>query len=182
MTGLTQGYAEAVMCSQAGTALSDNATAAVLNPEKGSLYIPPNWWDVNKGVHLWARGIVSSPSSGTATITLGASADTTQGTLGSLIWTNATAITPANSSSNWFWELELGIICSAVSGGTATVVGLGMISWPTSASANSVYSAGSTTGVSLNIATPYFLDVYGKWGTAVASNTLTLEHVLWIPN
>lgn len=183
MTGLTQGYAEAVCCSQAGTALSDTATAAAINPEQGSLYIPPNWWNVGKGVHLHARGIVSSPSSSTSTLVMGACADSVQGTVGTLLAANGTAITPVSSASSWFWELELEVICQSVTGGNAAIVGMGELTLPASATqAQAPYIIGSTSPVNLAIATPWFLDVYAKWSSAVSGDTLTCQSVFWIPN
>jgi hypothetical protein len=183
MTGLTQGYAEVVACSQAGASLSDSATALVLNTEQGSCYIPPNWWAQNKGVHLHARGIITTPSSGTSTLQLGATADVAQGTLGALLFINGTAVTPISSAVAWFYELELELICQSVSGGNAAVVGMGELTLPATATQmQAPYAIGSTTPVNLVISTPYFLEVYGKWTTAVASCTLVNETVFWIPN
>jgi hypothetical protein len=181
MTGLTVGYAESIMCTQTGTALSDTATAAILNTEQGSLWIPQNWWSQNKGVHVWARGIITTPSSGTATLTMGCSSDTTQGTVGSLLWTNATAITPTSSASSWQWELEMELICQSVSGANAVVVGMGQLCIPSSATQVAApYIVGSTTGVNLPIATGSYIEVYGKWTTAVSGDTLTLQAVAWL--
>lgn len=181
MTGLTRGYAEVVACSQAGSALADTSTAAILNTEQGSLYIPPNWWTLNSAIHLHARGIIGTPSSATATLTVGIAADTTQGTASANLFTNASAITPVSSASSWFWELEMELICQSVSGANAAIVGMGELTLPASATQmQAPYAIGSVTPVNLAIATPVYLDVYGHWTTAVASDTITLETVFWI--
>lgn len=182
MTGLTLGYGEARSCAVAGTALSNIATAAAINTEQGSLFIPQNWWQQNSGIHLHARGIISTPVSATATLTMGIASDTVQGTVASMPkFTNASAITPVSSAANWFWELEMELICASVSGGNAAVVGMGELTLPASATQmQAPYAVGSVTPVNLAIATPAFLDVYAAWTTAVSGDTLTLETVFWI--
>jgi hypothetical protein len=181
MTGLTTGYAEALSCSVAGSALSDTATAAAINTAQGAFWIPVNWWGQNKGIHLHSRGIISTPSSSTATLTMGICSDSTQGTVGTPKWTNASAITPVSSASNWFWELEMELICSSVSGANAVVVGMGELTLPASATQmQAPYAVGSTTGVNVPISTGAFLEVYAAWTTAVSGDTLTCETVAWI--
>jgi hypothetical protein len=182
MSGLTpSNYAEVVACAQAGTALNDTATAAAINTSKGALWIPQNWWDVDRGVHLHARGIISTPASATATLTMGVCSDPTQGTVGTPLWTNATAITPVSSAANWFWELEMELIGQSLSGVNCVVVGMGELTLPASATQQvAPYTVGGTTGVNVPTAVGAFLEVYAKWTTAVVSDTLTCETVFWI--
>jgi hypothetical protein len=181
MTNVGKGYAESICCATAGTAVSDTATAGVLNTAKGALYLPPEWWETNQGLHVFARGIVSTPSSGTATLTMGVSADTTQGTLGALLWTNGTAITPVSSAASWLWELEMDIIGQSDSGLNIATLGMGELTLPASATQGQApYIVGSTTAVNLVAGTGYFLEIYAKWGTAVSGDTITGEMVNWI--
>jgi hypothetical protein len=183
MTNVGKGYSECYMCATAGTALSDTATAGILSTAKGALYLGPEWLEVNQGAHLHARGIISTPATATATLKVGVSADTTQGTIpGSpLLWVPASVITPVSSASNWFWELEMELIVQSVSGLNAAIEGMGELTLPASASQmQAPYAVGSTTPVNVPIGQGTYFEVYAVWTTAVASDTITCETVCWI--
>ena len=169
-------------CAVAGTAISDTATGNVLNTADGAAYLPIGFFNgqLYRTVNLRASGIYSTPSSGTATIKLGATFNTAQGTIGSLFITSG-AITPASSMSSALWDLDLEITASTYTetsgSGTVNVMGIGTLTLhnSTTTTAGAVYGIGGTSLVDLVTYTGYFLEVYGIWGSAVSGNTMTGE-------
>lgn len=169
-------------CAVAGTQISNNATAGVLNSADGAAYLPIGFFrgQQYRTVLLRASGIYSTPASAPATMQIGACFNTAQGTIGSLNILSG-AITPAVSMSSALWLLDLEITVSTLTetsgSGTANVMGTGTLTLhnSTTTTAGNVYGAGGTSLVNLVTYTGYYLEVYAKFGSAVSGSTVTGE-------
>jgi hypothetical protein len=169
-------------CAVAGTAISNSATAGVLNSADGAAYLPIGFFNgqLYRTVNIRASGIYSSPASAPATMQLGVTLNTSQGSIGSLTILSG-AITPTVSMSSALWDLDLEITASTYTetsgSGTVNVMGIGTLALhnSTTTTAGAVYGIGGTSLVSAVTYTGYFLEVYGKFGSAVSGSTVTGE-------
>lgn len=166
----------------AGTPISNNATAGVLNPADGAAYLPIGFWNgqLYRTIKLRASGIYSSPASAPATMQLGLTFNTTEGTIATLTILSA-AITPAVSMTNAIWDLDMEVTASTYTetagAGTVNVMGIGwlMLHSSSAGAAGAVYPVGGTTLVSVSTFVGYFVETYGKFGTAVAGSSMQGE-------
>jgi hypothetical protein len=156
------------------TLLSTASTATSSEPCR----IPFSFWDPAKAggqaFRVTARGYFST--TGTPTLTLAAALDTTQGTFGTALAATGAFTTPSGASGAEFHlcfecsTLGLGTSGSLSVGGTAAV-GAAANAATTAAA---VYMVGTSAGVAVNTTVDNYLEIWGTWGAASASNTLTL--------
>ena len=178
-------------CAVAGTAISNSATAGVLNTTDGAAYLPVSFFKGNlyRAVRVYATGIYSSPASGPATMQIGVTLDAAQGTTGALTFLSG-AVTPVINAANWPWELDCTLIVSTITetsgAGTANIMGTGHLilhgaayAGAQSLATNTVQAwtvpVGATGLVSQSTVAGVFCEVYGKFGTAVSGSTMQLE-------
>jgi hypothetical protein len=165
----------------AGSALTNSTTATCISPRGNTTplpYLPPGFfpaaYGANRKLKVIARGIVSSAASSPGTLTLAvylASTDT--GTLGTSLVASG-AFTPAVSLSSAIWELDVTVTCGAP-GPTPNLYGMGKLEVNPTASAGAGYGCGSTSAVTaLSTEAAYYVQVAATWGTASASNTITM--------
>lgn len=133
---------------------------------------------VGRALRVVARGTFGT--TGTPTLTIACSADTTQGTQGVTLAATG-ALTAPSSITNGNWELEFGVDFNSLgaTGGTWStsidavgkfVLGAGNNAATAAATAYMVGSATSITTLLYN--TSYFIELYATWGTSSASNTI----------
>jgi len=184
MSNLTNTYTEVINgIPIAGTALNDTATGAVISTAAQAAILPINFFNqyaVNKTLQWTGYGIVSTPSSGPATLQFIVYADTTIGTANIALATQ-TAFTPAVSLASNIFEVNGWSTVQSYSGTSAEVVSFGVVTLGgASGAAGSSYTFGSATPVAVTTAlsTEYAIELYAKWGSAVSGCTLTCEQ--WI--
>ena len=170
-----------------GTALANSTSVAVISPAEGAGYCPANFWlptyGASKGLLVKAHGVLSTTS--TPNLTLAVVANTTQntgpanltaGTSGVLATTGAVA--QATTVTNVPWDLEVLISCVTTgSGGTFLAEGIVRV-YTASTTIQSMRISSSTanpnTSATLSTQSAYYIEVAALWGTASASNTITL--------
>lgn len=146
---------------------------------------------VSKNLRAVARGTISTAASAPGTLTLGFQLDPTQNSSTSALTLAATgALTPAVSLASAKWELEFDITISAFgvtsAAYSATLQTGGQLTFGpgnNAATAAAVtYMVGADniamSGSALNPATPAWLELWGTWGTASASNIITCTQFL----
>jgi hypothetical protein len=169
----------------AETALNDEAT---MGPQ---VYLPAGFWlptrtAIGRGIHIVARGIVSSTATPTYTFTvrLGASEAATTGP----IILGSAALTTASGISAVPWKLEGDVILEGVgtTTGTATVRGIGYINtigYGAAAPTLTGYvvwggAASPGTVATVPIKAQNFITVNVACSASSASNTITLQQLL----
>jgi hypothetical protein len=161
--------------SAVGSAYASSTSATAVSPASGAGYTPANFWlptyGIAKSLLVKAYGVVST--TGTPNLTMGVSANTTQGTYnsGGILGTTG-AVAQASSITNVPWELEAIITC-ATTGGSGTFLADGKFSvagstWERLSSS----SANPNTAVYLSTQAAYYIELFATWGTSSASNTL----------
>lgn len=172
----------------AGTPLTNTTTQTVISPRgntTGLPYLKPAFWDTtygtNKALRVVTRGVISTAASTPGTLTLGvyfASSDTA--TVGSSTGMVTGAFTPATSLANAIWEFEATLVCTAP-GPVPNMFSMGQLSInPTTASGLSYGVGGTTATTTLSTQNPYYIQFVATWGTASASNSITMyETEIW---
>lgn len=188
MSFLTGTNVELIYASQAvGTALATFTTEARMNDDTGmgvQAHLPPDFWLPNagsegRGLHIVARGILSTTASPTFTWTvrLGASGTSAPIVLGTA------ALTAGATVTNQPWELEGDIIMTSIgtTAGTSTVRGTGQIR---SSGLASPFMAGAFGGAAspgtvatVNTQITNFVNVNAACGTSNAANTIQLQQL-----
>ena len=182
MSWTTGTQTEALAANTAvGSAQNTFTSARAVGPASGAGYLPANFFlpsnGAGKALLVKAYGVLST--TGTPTLALGVSLNTTQGTYNSGGVLAVTAATTMGSSvTNVPWELEVLATCvSTGASGTFLAYGFWKM-YPTSSTITSVVCASSTanpnTAVSISTESAYYAEISAAWGTSSASNTLTV--------
>jgi hypothetical protein len=121
----------------AGTAKNTFTSEVQINDTAGmgvQAHLPPDFWTptpgaVGRGIHIVARGVLSTFTSGTYTISIRAG---TAGSTTSAIILGTGALTMTASQTNIIWELEGDVILTAIgaAGTNSTVRGIGQMRCP----------------------------------------------------
>lgn len=189
MSWTTGTQTEALSANTAvGTSFNTFTSAQYIGPSAtAAAYLPANFYlpsyGVGKTLLVKAFGVLGTTS--TPNLTIGVSANTTQGTYNS---SGVLATTAANAMSsgvsNVPWELDVLITCvSTGSGGTFLSDGMFKVyNAITSATAWGAYRCSSSTAnpntaYSLSTETAYYLEVFATWGTSSASNLIQVYNV-----
>jgi hypothetical protein len=181
MSWTTGTQTEALSVSAAnGSALANSTTPTLISPAGASAYLPANFflptYGTAKGLLVKAFGVLSTTS--TPNLTLEVLANTTQGTRNSsgILATTGT-LAQGSAVSNVPWELEVLISCSATgSSGTFLAEGMWKI-YNTATTINtarcSSSAANPNTALTLSTQSAYYLELFGTWGSASSSDTIT---------
>lgn len=185
MSWTTGRQSEALSASTAvGSAYNTSTTPTSISPATGAAYLPANFFLPSYGpgvsVLLKAYGVVSTTS--TPNLTVGVTANTTQGTYnGSGILATTGAVAQASSITNVLWDLELLITC-VTAGAAGTFLAMGRLNIQTATTALqgircSSSAANPNTTATLSTQSAYYLEVFATWGTNSASNTITVDQI-----
>jgi hypothetical protein len=161
--------------SAVGSALASSTTATAVSPASGAGYTPANFWlptyGISKSLYVKAFGVLST--TGTPNLTVGVSANTTQGTYNSSgILATTGAVAQASSVTNVPWELDCVLTC-VTTGGSGTFLADGKFSvagstWERLSSS----TANPNTAATLSTQAAYYIELFATWGTSSASNSL----------
>lgn len=162
-----------------GTAYNTSTTATSVSPASGAGYCPANFFLPSYGqakrLLVKASGVLGTTS--TPNLTLGVSANITQGTYNSsgILVTSGT-VAQASSVTNVPWELAVEISCAAP-GSSGTFLGFGMVKVYTAGTAIQAFriassAANPNTAATLSTQAAYYIELFATWGTSNASNTL----------
>lgn len=147
-----------------GTCANTVSETSISSTGIGTLVIPANFFVAGKTIKFSARGFYST--SGTPTLNLkfkfGSSVVVTTGTI--------TAI--AGSSSGFEFE---GMITCRTTGGSGTVIGQGKAALLTSSASQNLPCV-STATTTVNTTSNQTVTATAQWGTASASNTISLTN------
>lgn len=168
--------------SAVGSAYSTSTSATSVSPATGAGYTPANFWlpsyGVSKSVLVKAFGVLSTTS--TPNLTIGVSANTTQGTYNSSgILATTGAVAMSSGVSNVPWELDV-LISNVTTGASGTFLAGGMLkifNAVTTATAWGAYrctssAANPNTAATLSTQSAYYIELFATWGTNSSSNTL----------
>lgn len=165
----------------AGSALTNTTTATCISPRGNTTplpYLQPAFfhpsYGANKKLRVVARGIISTAASSPGTLTLAVYFATTDtATLGTSVAATG-ALTPPTSLSSAIWEFDATITCGAP-GPVPNLYAMGRFSILPTAAAGSDYGVGGTSAVtSLSTEAAYYLQLAATWGSASASNSITM--------
>lgn len=173
---------EALGVNSANAAAYANLSVATqCSPATGAGYTPANFWlpsyGISKSLLVKAFGVLST--TGTPNLTLGVSANTTQGTYNSSgILATTGAVAQASSVTNVPWELEV-LISNVTTGGSGTFLAGGMVKVYTASTTIqsmriSSSAANPNTAATLSTQSAYYIELFATWSAASASNTLTV--------
>ena len=182
MSWTTGTQAEAIGSNSAvGSAYASSTTATAVSPATGAGYSPANFWLLPYGVgkRLWVKAFGVLGTTSTPNLTVGVTANTTQGTYNSSAIVATSAVTAqASSVTNVPWELDVMITC-ATTGGSGTFLSFGVFKvYTASTTIQSMRVSSSTanpnTAFTLSTESAYYWEMFATWGTNSASNTLTV--------
>lgn len=164
-----------------GSAYASSTTATAVSPLTGAGKTPADFWPLDTGPakRLWFKAYGVLGTTGTPNLTLGISANTTQGTYnGSGIMATTGAVAQASSVTNVLWELEAMITC-VTTGASGTFLAMGkVVVYTASATLQTMRlsssAANPNTAATLSTLVAYYWEVFATWGTNSASNTLTV--------
>jgi hypothetical protein len=162
-----------------GTAYNTATAATAVSPASGAGYLPANFYlpayGPSKTLLVKAFGVLGTTS--TPNLTLGVSANTTQGTYNSSgILATTGVVAQASSVTNVPWELEC-LITNVTTGASGTFLADGLVKvWTASTTVQSMRISSSTanpnTAFTLSSQSAYYIELFATWGTNSASNTL----------
>jgi len=167
-----------------GSALASSSTATAIGPTTGAAYLPANFFlpssGVGKSLLVKAFGVLSDTA--TPNLTIGVTANTTQGTYNSSgIFATTGTLAQGSGVTNVPWDLEVLITCSAV-GASGTFLADGMFRvYNTATTINTARCSSSTnnpnTALTLSTESAYYVELFATWSAASASNTITVYNV-----
>lgn len=162
-----------------GAAYASSTTATAVNHASGAAKTGADFFQLDTGQakRLWfkASGVLSTTS--TPNLTLGISANTTQGTYNSSgIMATTGAVAQASSVTNVMWDLEAMISC-VDAGSSGTFLAMGKVVVYTASTTLQILrlsssSANPVTAATLSSLTAYYWELFATWGTSSASNSL----------
>lgn len=185
MRSLTYGSYSELLYSMPfnGPALANTVTRSLLSTPASTtssapFKIPAGFFNpgagIGQAIRVVARGIMST--TGTPTFTFAAALDPTQGTFGTNLASTG-AFTTASGLASALWEAEFECTCQSLgTSGVLTVAGVLTIGAAANAAttAATAYMIGTASDVLINTNVDNYLELWGTWGTASASNTATL--------
>jgi len=185
MSWTTGTQTEALSANYAnGSALASSSTATSIGPTTGAAYLPANFFlpssGVGKSLLVKAFGVLSDTA--TPNLTIGVTANTTQGTYNSSgIFATTGTLAQGSGVTNVPWDLEVLITCSAV-GASGTFLADGMFRvYNTATTINtarcSSSAANPNTALTLSTESAYYVELFATWSAASASNTITVYNV-----
>jgi hypothetical protein len=192
-SGLTGTWTECIFANRADfTAYAPNNTSegSLLAGVNEQPVIPALFFDGTKAfgrtISILARGVLGT--SGTPTITFQARLGTTSGS-SSLSGTSvgvSAAITTASGVTNKYWELRLDLTCDTpgIGSGNTTLSGAGYVMSPGGFASPFIYPLEPTTPdtatwtATIDNSVTQYLNLSCTFGTANASNTITLKQLL----
>lgn len=159
--------------STARTLLSLASTATGAEPFR----LPPTFWDpgrLGQSFRVTARGWFST--AGTPAFTFAAALDTGQGTFGTVLAATGAFATPSGASN---YLLDAGFDCTVQGLGTSGYLTVGgrLAVGPAGNGATAtaaVYGLGTSSDVAVNTTVDNYLEIWGTWGSASASNFIQL--------
>ena len=167
-----------------GSALASSSTATAIGPTTGAAYLPANFFlpssGVGKSLLVKAFGVLSDTA--TPNLTIGVTANTTQGTYNSSgIFATTGTLAQGSGVTNVPWDLEVLITCASV-GASGTFLADGMFRvYNTATTINtarcSSSSANPNTALTLSTESAYYVELFATWSAASASNTITVYNV-----
>jgi len=167
-----------------GSALASSSTATSIGPTTGAAYLPANFFlpssGVGKSLLVKAFGVLSDTA--TPNLTIGVTANTTQGTYNSSgIFATTGTLAQGSGVTNVPWDLEVLITCASV-GASGTFLADGMFRvYNTATTINtarcSSSSANPNTALTLSTESAYYVELFATWSAASASNTITVYNV-----
>lgn len=160
--GLTNG---AIFLATAGATVANTVTeTTVIGSGIGTLTLPANFFRVGKTFRLTAMGFVST--TGTPTLNL-------RQKLGSTVITATGAVTTGSGLANALLSVSTLLTCRTV-GASGTVIAAGQAGIGT---VNAGLYPTSGTTVTIDTTASQAIGLTAEWGTASASNTLTVTNV-----
>ena len=180
MSWTTGTQTEALAASSAvGTAYASSSTATSVSPATGAGYTPANFWlpsyGVSKSLLVKAFGVFGTTS--TPSLTIGITANTTQGTYNSSgILATTGSVAQVASGTNMPWELEVLISC-VTTGASGTFLADGLFkAYDTTTALHSFRVSSSTanpnTAFTLSTQSAYYIELFATWSASSSSNTL----------
>lgn len=173
-----QGWGETLISSQVdGTALTNTVTAAALQPPAARLVLPANFFSIGKVLRLNAWGRISALASAALTLDVRFNTSTVVFNGGSMTL-NATATT------NVTWRVIMMLTCRSIGNGTSTtLLGTGdfcsqaAIGVGANTYANDMMLPASSpvVGTGFDCTVAQTVDMFGTWGAASASNSITVH-------
>ena len=169
--------------SAVGSAYSTSTTATSISPATGAGYCPANFWlpsyGISKSLLVKAYGVLSTTS--TPNLTLGITANTTQGTYnGSGILATTGTVAQSSGVTNIPWQLEV-VISNVTTGSSGTFLADGMVIFFNAATTATAWggarcsssAANPNTAATLSTQSAYYIELFATWGTNSSSNTIT---------
>lgn len=191
MRGQTKGgYAEALYSMPLSGALLSNSSSRALMSLASSATggepcrLFPSFWEqdrVGQAFKIIAKGFLST--TGTPTFTFAVSLDTTQGSFGTVLAATG-AVTMPSGASGALFDLDADCTLQGVgSSGYLTVGGKLTVGAAGNAAttAASVYALGNVSDVAVNTTVDNYVEAWGTFGTASASNFAQLYQLTVIP-
>ena len=189
MSWTTGTQTEALSANTAvGSTFNTFTSAQYIGPSStAAAYLPANFYlpsyGVGKALLVKAFGILGTTS--TPNLTVGLSANTTQGTYnGSGVLATTAAVAQSSGVTNVPWELDVIITCVST-GYAGTFLADGMFkvyNAITSATAWGAYRCSSSTAnpntaVTLSTETAYYMELFATWGSSSASNLIQCYNI-----
>lgn len=180
MSWLTGTQAEVIGSSSAvGSAYANSSVATTVSPASGAAFLPANFFlpSYGNGRRLYVKAFGVLSTTATPNLTVGVTLNTTQGAYNaSGILATSAATAQASGATNSLWELDIMISCvTSGSSGSALATGRFAIAGTTTGAARvSSSAANPNTAFTFNTQSAYYLEMFATWGTASASNTLTV--------
>jgi hypothetical protein len=163
------------------SAYANLSVATQCSPATGAGYTPANFWlpsyGISKSILVKAFGVIGTTS--TPSLTVGVSANTTQGTYNSSgILATTGSVAQVASGSNMPFELEVLISC-VTTGSSGTFLADGMFKAYDTTTAIHAFRCSSSaanpnTAATLSTQSAYYIELFATWSAASASNTLTV--------
>lgn len=182
MSWTTGTQAECIGSSTAvGTAYASSASATAVSPATGAGYCPVSFFlpSYGQAKRLWVKATGVLSTTGTPNLTVGVTANTTQGTYNSSGILATSAVTAqASSVTNVPWDLDVMISC-VTTGASGTFLSFGKFVVYTASTTEQMMRVSSSTAnpntaFTLSTQTAYYIEMFATWGTSSSSNTLTV--------
>jgi len=187
MSRTTGTQAETLAANNAvGSSYASFTSAQYVGPAaSGAGYTPANFflpaYGISKTLYVKGFGVLSWTS--TPNLTLGISANTTQGTYNSsgVIATTGATATATASGTNQPFELDVLITCN-VTGASGSFLADGLLKYATAASTQafirvSSSSANPNTAASLSTESAYYWEPFATWSASASGNAIQFYNI-----
>lgn len=162
-----------ITAQKPGAALTNTVTATSLLPSGAQFNFPSNYWQIGTRIRVTAAGILSTAASAPGTLTL-------DFRVGGTVMASAVTGTVVTSLTNVAWDLHFDLTLQAIGNGTgANFYANGkLLTTAQSAATPIVLASGTAVTSGFNSTGSNYLDVFGTWSVASASNTITLQQFM----